>query len=174
MPSCETITEPGPRPQALQQAQRRSQLLAFEAALSQHPDAVHGDSAQFPLTHHFAPGMYGREICLQAGSLVVGKIHRHAHLVVLLQGALRLYTEAGGMHEVHAPLVFLSPAGVKRAALVLEETRWITLHPNPTDTQDLKDLEAEIISPSFADYDRWRAALEAGQPAHTLPEGAPL
>ena len=163
MPSCATLPEPGPRPQALEQAHRRQQILAFEAALAQHPDAVHGDSAQFPLTHHFAPGMYLREIWIPAGSLLVGKIHKAAHLVVLLQGALRLYTEAGGLQEVQAPAVLLSPPGAKRAALALADTRWITCHANPTDTQDLDALEAEIIAPSYADYDRWRAQLEAGQ-----------
>ena len=175
------------RSTGLDQARRRSQILAFEAALAQHPAAVHGDSDQFPLTHHFAPGMYLREIAIPAGSLLVGKIHKAAHLVVLLTGALRLYTEAGGLQDVHAPAILVSPPGAKRAALALEETRWITCHPNPTDTQDLAALEAEIIAPTFQDYDRWRAELEpapdpdpgpapdpdpgAGSTPHALAEG---
>lgn len=159
-------------PWTLIQGHRRGQILAFEAALAQVPGAVFGDSDQFPLTHHFAPGMYLREICIPAGSLVVGKIHKAAHLVVLLQGALRIYTEADGIQEVQAPAVLVSPPGAKRAALALEDTRWITCHPNPTDTQDLAVLEDAIIAPTFAAYDRWRAALEAGKQAPpALPEG---
>lgn len=154
---------------ALEQAQRRGQILAFEAALAQVPGAVFGDNALCPLTHHFAPGMYLREISLPAGYLVVGKIHKQAHLVVLLHGALRLYTEAGGLQDVQAPLVFVSPPGAKRAALTLADTRWITVHPNPTDTQDLQALEAEIIAPTFQDYDAWRAALEGHPPPAALP-----
>jgi hypothetical protein len=142
-------------------AERRAQLVAFEAALAQHPEAVHGDSAAFPLTHYFAPGMYLRAIAIPAGSLVVGKIHKEEHLIVLLQGALRLYTEAGGLVEVHAPQVLRSPPGAKRAALALEDTVWVTCHANPTDTQDLAALEAQIIAPSFAAYDSYRAALAA-------------
>lgn len=152
-----------PYERALQHIRRLS-LLDFEAVLARHPEAVFGDNPAWPLTHHFAPGVYGRELALKAGSLVVGKIHKHAHLVVLLQGALRLFTEAGGLQEVQAPRVMLSPPGVKRAALVLEDTRWLTIHPNVGDTQDLAALEEEIIAPSFAEYDLWRARLEAAPP----------
>lgn len=151
-------------------ASRRTQILGFEALLAQHPGAVFGDSEQFPLTHHFAPGVYLREIFLPAGALVVGKIHQQEHLVVLLQGALRLYTEAGGLHDVHAPAVLTSPPGAKRAALILEDTRWCTVHPNATQTQDLQALEAEIIAPTFEAYDQWRAALEAGSQTPALPQ----
>ena len=157
---------------ALEQARRRSQIVTFEAALAQVPGAVFGDSDQFPLTHHFAPGIYLREIAIPAGSLVVGKIHKEEHLVVLLQGALRLYTEAGGLHDVHAPAILRSPPGAKRAALALADTRWVTCHANQTETQDLAALEAEIIAPSYAEYEAWRAELEAGRQPKALTEGA--
>jgi hypothetical protein len=159
--SSSDVTVTGEYP--LTPAQRREQLVAFEAALAQHPDVVHGDSPQFPLTHYFAPGVYLRAIHIPAGSLVVGKIHKEEHLIVLLQGALRLYTEAGGLQEVHAPRVLRSPPGAKRAALALADTVWMTCHANPTDTQDLDQLEAQIIAPSFSEYDSYRAALEAGE-----------
>lgn len=165
MPSCD-LTSVGEF--SLTPAQRRDQLLAFEAALAQHPEAVHGDSPQFPLTHYFAPGMYLRMIHIPQGSLVVGKIHKEEHLVVLLQGALRLYTEAGGLEEVQAPQVLRSPAGAKRAALALADTVWITCHANPTNTQDLAQLEADIIAPSFAAYEAYRAAVGAAAPPPRL------
>jgi hypothetical protein len=165
MLSCAQVQTQSPD-RALDQAARRAQLLAFEAALAQHPEAVHGDSETFPLTHYFAPGMYLRSIRIPAGSLVVGKIHKEEHLVILLEGALRLYTEAGGLVEVHAPLVLRSPPGAKRAALALADTVWVTCHANPSNTQDLAQLEAAIITPSFSEYDSYRRALEAG---HHLP-----
>ena len=36
--------------------------------------------------HFFAPGMYGRRFTMPAGMLVVGKIHKHAHLMMVLKG----------------------------------------------------------------------------------------
>lgn len=148
------------------QAQRRGQILGFEALLAQHPQAVCGDSDTFPLTHHFAEGLYCREIFIEAGSLVTGKIHRQAHPVLLMQGAIRVYTEQGGTQDLHAPLCFIAPPGVKRAALALSDVVWVTVHANPTDTRDLRMLEEEIIAPSFAEYDSWRAQLEAGALPH--------
>ena len=149
-----------PSARAMQQS-RREALLDFEEVLAQHPGAVHGDSEQFPLTHHFVPGVYGREMAIRAGSLLTGKIHREAHLVILLEGIIRVFTEAGGTKELRAPLVFTSPPGVKRAAMALTDTRWLTIHPNPEDTQDLQALEAEIIVPSFAAYEAWNALQSA-------------
>jgi quercetin dioxygenase-like cupin family protein len=146
--------------QALEQARRRGQILAFEAALAQHPKAVAGDSDQFPLVHRFAEGLYVREIFIPAGSLLTGKIHKQAHPVFLMQGALLIYTEAGGTQELHAPLVFIAPAGVKRAALALEDTVWVTVHA--TSSTDLAQIEAEVIAPSFAAYDAFRAGLAGG------------
>lgn len=156
-------------PQALQQAQRRGQLLAFEAALAQVPGAVFGDSDLCPLTHHFGDGIYMREMFLPAGTLLTGKIHKHAHPVFLVRGALRLMTEAGGVEELHAPLAFMAPPGVKRAALALEDTVWITVHV--TASRDLPTIEAALIAPTFQDYDTWRAQLKAAPPPQALTEG---
>lgn len=157
--------------QALEHAQRRGQILAFEAALAQVPGAVFGDNDLCPLTHHFGDGIYMREMFIPAGTLLVGKIHKHAHPVFLVRGALRLYTEAGGVEDLRAPQAFMAPPGVKRAALALDDTVWITVHV--TASRDLPTIEAELIAPSFAAYDAWRAALEGGPEGRALPEGEP-
>jgi hypothetical protein len=46
--------------------------------------------------------------------------------------------------------VFVSQPGVKRAVHAIEDTVWITIHPNETDTQDLTELEDYVIAPSYA------------------------
>lgn len=151
------------------QTARRTQIQAFEAWLTQHPEAVQGDSEQFPLVHRFAPGVYVREIFIPAGSLLTGKLHKQAHPVFLMQGAIRVYTEGGGMQELVAPLVFIAPAGTKRAALALEDTVWVTVHA--TSSTDLEAIEAEVIAPSFEALEQWRAQIEAGAtpPLDRLP-----
>jgi quercetin dioxygenase-like cupin family protein len=96
--------------------------------------------------HHFAPGCYGREIFMPAGSVVVGKIHRHAHLNVLLEGECEVVTE----HErerLTAPHVWVSTPGIKRAVHNITDVRWITFHP--TEETDLTKIEAEVIAPSY-------------------------
>jgi len=102
---------------------------------------------QFPVTHHFAPGTYGREMLLPAGHTIIGKIHKHAHLNIICKGRVKVTTEEG-CKELIGPCVFTSYAGTKRAVHVLEDTIWITIHP--TEETDLEKIEDEVIA---KDYD---------------------
>src|SRR3990167_8761484 len=116
-----------PRTVAERQA-LRAQILAFEAALAQVPDAVHGDSDQLPLTHSFGDGCYVREIFIPTGWIYVGKIHKHAHPRFLLKGELLIATEFGGTEHHVAPCYMLTPAGTKRAGIALQDTIIVTVH----------------------------------------------
>lgn len=100
-----------------------------------------------PVRHHFAPGQYAREMTLPAGMVVVGKIHKHAHINVISKGRVRVFTEHEGAQELCAPITFVSTPFTKRAVYVLEDTVWTTIHQ--TDKTDLAEIEAEIIATSF-------------------------
>lgn len=102
--------------------------------------------AQPEPTHFYAPGMYLRELTVPAGMLIVGKIHKHAHFLMVLKGRAAVVSEFGRM-EVTAGHISVSPAGVKRAVLAIEDTQFVTVHVNPTDTQDLDVIEAAHIEP---------------------------
>jgi hypothetical protein len=71
----------------------RAAILAVEREMRSRPDAV-GPEA-FVTRHHFAPGSYAREIEIPAGSRVVGKIHRHAHVNVISKGHVLVATPDG-------------------------------------------------------------------------------
>ena len=127
----------------------RSKIVDFETAMrQQYPDYL--TEKDFPLRHHFAPGAYGREIFMPAGSLVVGKIHKHAHLNMIMQGRVSVVTEEGTM-EYSAPIVLVSKAGTKRVVLVHEDTIWVTVHL--TDKTDLVEIEDEIIAKTYEEFD---------------------
>lgn len=132
------------------QRQTRQQIVAFEQVLRDLPGAVVGDSPHCPLTHTFTEGLYTREIFLPKGTVLTGKIHRHAHPNFLLAGAVLVVTESGGREHLVAPKAMISPAGTKRAIVALEDTIWITVHANPTNTTDLDVLETWIIAPDYA------------------------
>lgn len=127
------------------------------------------DSPECPLTHHFAPGAYGREILLPKDSLVVGKIHKHAHLNMLMKGKVSVATEHGVAH-LTAPMVFTSQPGTKRVVYAHEDSIWVTVHV--TNQTDLDAIEEEMIAPSYAEYDRHVASLLPQ--AAIEEEGAPL
>jgi len=99
-----------------------------------------------PVTHHFAPGLYAREIFIPAGTLIIGKIHRHAHVNTISKGRVVVATEFG-KHELSAPCTFVSRPGTKRAVVAQEDTIWTTYHP--TEETDLEKIEAQVIAPSF-------------------------
>ena len=105
--------------------------------------------AACPVQHHFAPGAYGREMTLPAGLVVVGKIHRHAHINVISKGRVQVFTEQDGVLELAAPCTFVSSPGTKRVVHVLEETVWTTVHV--TDKTDLAEIEREVIATDFSE-----------------------
>jgi hypothetical protein len=131
----------------------REMICDFEEQLSDMPMAVHGDSDIMPLEHIFTPGIYTRQITIKAGTVVVGKIHRHEHPSFLMSGRVRVVTEEGGMEEIIAPKVMVSPSGTKRAVFALEDAVWVTVHSNPTDTQDLDEIEKEVIAKTFKEIE---------------------
>lgn len=96
--------------------------------------------------HFFAPGMYLRELIVPAGMLMVGKTHKHAHFLLVLKGRAEVISEFGRM-IVEAGHISISQPGVKRVVLALEDTQFVTVHLNQSDTQDLQVIEAEHIEP---------------------------
>lgn len=134
----------------------RHALMALEAAVVAEAS---GEPVGDVLTNWFAPGMYARQIDLAAGSMVVGKIHKHAHLNILVKGVVQVASEFG-TETITAPHVWVSEAGIKRAVLTVEEATWLTIHPNPSGTECLNELEDEVIAPSYEALDAYFKGLE--------------
>lgn len=122
---------------------------AFRADVFELSDAIEQSNSPVncPLNHHFAPGAYAREILLPAGSLVVGKIHKHAHINVISRGRVMVVTDTG-MYTLQAPYTFVSDPGTKRVVYAYEDTVWTTVHV--TTETDLAKLEGELIAPTYA------------------------
>lgn len=130
----------GPRQPSLSAMKR---LQAFLAPMPQ---------VEMEPRHYFADGMYGRVLPIPADTVVVGKIHRHEHLVALIKGEATINTDRG-MERIRAPHVWISPPGAKRALVTHTDCEFMTCHLNPTNTRDLDDLEADIIIPEALGYD---------------------
>lgn len=102
------------------------------------------EQADCPVMHHFAPGLYIREVRFPAGALVVGHIQRHPQMNVFIQGVVRMFNEDGTDKVLEAPMTFMAPAGRKRG-LVLEDVIWQNIYPNPDDERDIEKLEAKWL-----------------------------
>lgn len=138
----------------------RERIFGLQNAMVEHLGAENVKKVAddlFPLKHFFAPGgtckyVYAREILLPAGTVVVGKIHKHAHLNMLMRGRVRVLTEKGP-EEFVGPLTMVSQPGTKRAVYAIEDSVWVTVHL--TNSEDLAEIEDEIIAPTFDDLEKF-------------------
>jgi hypothetical protein len=118
--------------------------------LSESPDHI-----DVPVQHHFAPGVYMRQMDAAAGTLVVSKMHRTEHMNILLKGSLTVATE-DGIQLMTAPCVLKSMPGTKRIGYFHEDSSWITVHP--TEETDLEKIEQQVIVPDD-EIDQFLASL---------------
>tara|TARA_R110002167_G_scaffold6249_7_gene28544 strand:- start:2718 stop:3218 length:501 start_codon:yes stop_codon:yes gene_type:complete len=103
------------------------------------------------LIHHFAPNLYAREMHIPQGQVIVGKIHKHAHVNNISVGKIAVSTEFGEVEVYEAPHQWVSQPGTKRAVLAVEDTIWTTYHP--TKETDLSLIEEQVIAKDFEELD---------------------
>ena len=103
--------------------------------------------AEVVTEHSFSPGMYLRKVFRQAGTLIVGKVHKEPHFFLCAKGEIIAWTETG-MRHLYAGDVVESKPGTKRVTLAVTDAIGITIHR--TDKTDLDDIEAELIEPDTA------------------------
>lgn len=128
-------------------------IVEFQNLLLSHPEV----QVDLPPIHHFAPGMYARELRIPAGITVVGKTHARDHLC-LIDGDITVVMD-GARERVTGRRLVLTKAGTKRAVYAHADSVFITFHVNPSDTRDLERIEAEHIIPEMLPAPA-RAALE--------------
>lgn len=111
------------------------------------PDALlaKSDPQSLPLGHFFAPDVYLREIFMPAGCFVIGHEHITSHLNIMLTGAARVLMD-GKVHEIRAPFIFRSGAGVRKVLFILEDCRWATIHH--TNDKDISVIEDKVVDKS--------------------------
>lgn len=101
-----------------------------------------------PVNHYFAPGLYAREMFIPAGTLIVGKIHKHAHINHISYGDICVSTFEG-IKRLQGPLTMVSPVGVKRVVCAITDTLWTTFHV--TEETDLEKIEDYVIAKDYSE-----------------------
>lgn len=144
------------------QKDRRDIILELEKTLINIADGnvVIGDGKEvvyhdnFKYKHTFADGIYVREMFIPKGEMVIGAIHKHLHVWILLSGNIKVATE-DSVKEYKAPCTVLSRPGVKRVIYAVEDSTFTNIHKNPSDSQDLKQLEKEIVALNYKEYEEY-------------------
>ena len=132
----------------------RDQVVRLEQVMKELPDQINPDDCTF---HHFADGVYLRELFMAAGTVVVGKIHRTKHLTIIASGTVRI-TTSNGVEEITGPSVFVSDAGAKKAIYAITDAT--LMNPHPTEETDIGKIEMEFIAPSFEALEHSTKELE--------------
>jgi hypothetical protein len=121
-------------------------VRALEATLRQFPPESLFTEEQLT-SHHFCNGVYCREFFLPAGGVAVGKMHAKESFFLIVKGVARISTADGSVHTIAAPFMAVTQPGSKRVVFALEDTTFLTFHPNPDDEHDLVRLEQTYIIP---------------------------
>mgnify|MGYP003114716637 CR=1 FL=1 len=141
----------------------REKILELENALISIADGINveGDGKHIvteskiaPIKHAFADGVYIRQMDMKKGSAVIGAIHNHLHVWFLLAGHVTVATEETTEDYV-APCYVVSTPGVKRVILANEDSIFVNVHKNPTNTEDIDKLEKEIVSLNYKEYEKY-------------------
>lgn len=142
---------------------QRKKILEFEKALINIADGVNieGDGKHVvteskiaPIKHTFADGVYIRQMDMVKNSIVVGAIHKHLHVWFLLAGHITVTTE-DTTEDYIAPCYVVSTPGVKRVILANEDSIFVNVHKNPSNTQNIDELEKEIVALNYKEYEEY-------------------
>jgi hypothetical protein len=109
--------------------------------------------------HSFADGIYIREMRMKKGQLGFSAIHKHSYGFFLLSGVLASSKEEG-IEEFVAPCYVISPRGAKRIVYAIEDCVITTVHANPTNTQDLVEIENINVVFSWDAYEEYKKSKD--------------
>tara|TARA_R110000737_G_scaffold266163_1_gene273799 strand:- start:648 stop:1115 length:468 start_codon:yes stop_codon:yes gene_type:complete len=136
----------------------RDKVIELENSLISVADEVsiitHQDSKPFPLKHTFADGIYVRQMGMDKGSSVIGAIHNHEHVWFLLTGHISVATE-DVVEDYIAPCYVVSTPGTKRVIYANEDSIFVNIHKNPSNTRDIEELENKIVSRNYEEYEKY-------------------
>ena len=118
---------------------RTAEILNLQQAIMVMPD---NDFVMPEAGHCFAPGAYARTLIISEGELIIGKMHRHAHLNIISYGEIAVATH-DGLEFKSGHSVFTSTPFVKRCVYAIKDTCWTTIHL--TEETDLDKVEDDVI-----------------------------
>lgn len=135
---------------AIEELIDKKRIKEFDALLISMPQV------DCPLDMQFYPGLLIRERFVPSGTIFTTYTWKTTHPFRCIQGKLLIWEEDKGWILFEAPCKGLTLAGTKRVIYVIEDVIWETLHANPTDTQDEKELHDML----FENYQNEYLSLE--------------
>lgn len=101
-----------------------------------------------PVKHHFANGLYARQITIPAGAALTSAVMLDSYLDICVSGTISVMEPTGEYKLVTGPAIVTRQPGMKRVGYAHTETTWITCHATTATT--VEEVEAAI---AVADYE---------------------
>lgn len=121
---------------------KRQEILALENAMLN----MAGAKLKIETTHRWIDGVYVREVFIPKGTILTGRIHKHACVSIMNKGD-KTTVDEDGARRIKAPFATISKPGIKRLGIAHEDTIWTTIHA--TNERDLEKLEQELFTDSY-------------------------
>tara|TARA_R110000868_G_scaffold143298_1_gene361344 strand:- start:4152 stop:4487 length:336 start_codon:yes stop_codon:yes gene_type:complete len=96
---------------------------------------------EFPagnISHHFAGGVYAKELVIPAGFWLKSHRHVYDHISVLASGTVRL-TIRGETHEMVGPRTIIVPAWADHEIEAVTTAVWLCIHATSAADPDTVD-----------------------------------
>jgi len=100
------------------------------------------EQADCPVTHHFGPNIYMRQLDIKAGTFSVGHYQKTEHLNFLVKGRVLMMLDDGSVNEVSAPYIYTGKPG-RKVGLIMEDMTWLNIYS--TNETDIDTLEATYL-----------------------------
>jgi hypothetical protein len=84
------------------------------------------DQSGLELAHHFAGGIYARELACPPNTIFVGKLHKFDHMCFLARGTISILI-GDTIQTISAPKLIECPKGSKRVAYTHTDCIWVTI-----------------------------------------------
>lgn len=85
-------------------------------------------SADIPVTHTFAPGIYIRQVTIPKNAMLTSMEHLTEHPFIISKGRISVTSETEGSVTYEAPHHGITKPGTRRALYAHEDTVWTTFH----------------------------------------------
>lgn len=94
------------------------------------------------IKHHFSDGLYAKEICIDAGQMLMQHKHKYAHLSVLAKGKA-VFVKDGDIQIIEAPTCINIVAGENHGVKAITDCIWYCIHA--TDEKDPSKVDEVLI-----------------------------
>ncbi len=101
--------------------------------------------AEIDIEHVFEDGMYTRYGAIQAGCMIVGRIHRKGSLNFLMKGSISISENGQEPILYTAPAVWVSSVGTQKIGYTVEDIYMSNVYA--TKCTDVESAEEELLYP---------------------------